>query len=72
MGRRCGAMTKRERLARDISEHKGQWVVIKGTQIVAADKDYKRAVAKVPEKDRGKVYTQYSSEENFSNTVFML
>jgi hypothetical protein len=61
-----------EHLAREISNHKGEWVVIKGTHVIAADKDYRRAVSQVPKKDRDKVYTQYSSEENFSNTVFML
>jgi hypothetical protein len=63
-------MTKRERLAHDISMHKGEWVLVKGTQIVAASPSIKTAINSLPKAERGKVTAQFCPTEDYSGASF--
>ena len=65
-------MTKqqREQLAQEISKHKGQWVLVKGTRVVAASRSIKKAINSLPPAERRKVTAQFCPREDYSGTSF--
>ncbi len=65
-------MTKRqaERLAKQISEHQGQWVLVKGDHVVAASPSIKKAINSLPPAERKKVHAQYCPKEDYSGVSF--
>lgn len=59
-----------ERLAREISKHKGQWVIVKGTQVIASSPSIKQAIDRVPREDRRHVRAQFCPTEDHSGSSF--
>jgi hypothetical protein len=62
--------TQSERLAREISEHKGEWVLVRGTRVVAAAPSIKTAISQIPKKDRARVRAQFCPEEDLLGSSF--
>lgn len=64
------SMTQQEKLAREISLHKGQWVLVKGNKVVAASSSIKEAINSLPKADRKKVTAQYCPPQDYSGVSF--
>jgi hypothetical protein len=63
-------MTRQERLAQEISKHKGEWVLVEGTRIVAADPSIKKAINSLRPAQRRRVTAQFCPTEDYSGTSF--
>jgi hypothetical protein len=63
-------VTKQEKLAQEISQHKGQWVLVKGNRVVAASASIKEAINSLPKADRKKVTAQYCPPKDYSGVSF--
>ena len=59
-----------ERLAVEISGHKGEWVIIKNSHVIASAPSMKRAIEIVPKGQRAGAHAQYSPREDFSTSSF--
>jgi hypothetical protein len=69
-GERVLAMTKQQRLAREISKHKGEWVLVKDARVVAASPSIKKAINSLPKADRSKVTAQFCPNEDYTGSSF--
>ena len=63
-------MTREQKLALEISQHKGQWVLVKGYKVVAASASIKEAINSLPKADRKKVTAQYCPPQDYSGVSF--
>jgi hypothetical protein len=63
-------MTRQQRLARDISKHRGEWVLVKDDRVVAASPSIKTAIRSLPKADRSKVTAQFCPTEDYAGTIF--
>ena len=65
-------MTRRqqERLALAISQHKGQWVLVKGNEVVAGATSIKDAINSLPKAERRRVRAQYCPTEDYAGVSF--
>ena len=63
-------MTKQEKLAHEISQHKGEWVLVKGNKVVAASVSIKDAINSLPKAERKKVTAQYCPPQDYSGVSF--
>jgi hypothetical protein len=63
-------MTKRERLAHDISRHKGEWVLVKDAKVVAASPSIRKAINSLPKAERSQVTAQFCPTEDYSGASF--
>ncbi len=63
-------MTRQQKLAREISKHKGQWVLVKGSKVVAASPSIKKAINSLPPDERKQVRAQFCPTEDYSGASF--
>jgi hypothetical protein len=68
-GRRM-TRSDQERLAKDISAHQGQWVLVRGSRVVAASSSIREAVNSLPPAERKKVRAQFCPRDDYSGASF--
>ncbi len=59
-----------ERLAHEVSKHKGEYVLVRGTSIVAHDKNLKAAMRKVRAEDRKDLHVRFCPSKDFTDSTF--
>jgi hypothetical protein len=69
-GERIAAMTEQQRLARDISKHKGEWVLVKDARVVAASSSIKQAINSLPKAERSQVTAQFCPTKDYTGSSF--
>lgn len=65
-------MTRKEaeRLAHAISQFEGEYVLTRGTLIVAHDRDLAKAMRSVKRSERKGLHVSFASTRDFTNTTF--
>jgi len=58
------------KLARNIAQHKGEFVIVRGTEVIAHDRKYRRALDKVPADKTDGAYVRFSPKKKADHTVY--
>lgn len=61
---------EQKRLAREIAEHPGEWVLVKGSRVMAANRDLRVALRSLPEEERTRVTAMFCPREDYVGTVY--
>lgn len=59
-----------QRFAQEISQYKGQWILVEDSRVVAASPSIKKAINSLKPAQRRKVVAQYVPEEDCSGAIF--